>query len=412
MDNWLKSPWVIRGLSLAMAILLFTAVRLDDNIAPPDDSKTFIPSGSEQIETMNNVPVNIEIDDENYVVSGVPENVNMNIEGPNSSVTPLVRQRSFEVFVDLQGLEPGTHTVEIQYSGIPSDINVDMEPKTAEVMIEERAAESFPVEVDYINPSQLADGFEIGDASAEPQTVEVTSSQSEVDKVAVVKAYVDLKDVDKPIDSREVPVKVYDSQGNELSVRVEPETVEVSVDINSPNKEVPVETVTRGELPDGYSIKSMEVEPSDVKVYASEENLANIEQIETEEIDLSKITEATTMEVSLAPSSDMRLVEPEQVKVQIELERTESSTIENVPIDVRNLPEDATLHFIEPEEDEMDVTALGTEEELDGISASDFQLSVDAGSLAAGEHKLPVSVSGPDGVAVEPEFEEITVQIE
>ncbi|WP_053217576.1 CdaR family protein [Virgibacillus senegalensis] len=412
MDNWLKSPWVIRGLSLAMAILLFTAVRLDDNIAPADDSKTFIPSGSEQIETMNNVPVNIEIEEDSYVVSGVPQTVNMSVEGPNSSITPLVRQRPFEVFVDLQGLEPGTHNVEIQYSGIPSDINVDMEPKTAEVTIEDRATESFPVNVDYINPSQLADGFEIGNASAEPETVEITSSQSEVDKVAVVKAYVDLKDVDKPIESREVPVKVYDSQGNELSVRVEPETVEVSVDINSPNKEVPVETVTRGELPDGYAIKSMEVEPSDVKVYASEENLANIEQVETEEIDLSKITEATTMEVSLAANSEIRLLEPEQVQVKIELERTEKTSVENIPIDVRNLPENATITFVEPEEEEMDLTALGTEEELEGVSASDFQLTIDAGDLAEGEHELPVSISGPDGIAVEPEFEEVTVQIE
>ncbi|SDK26671.1 CdaR family protein [Sediminibacillus albus] len=412
MDNWLKSPWVIRALALIMAILLFTAVRLDENITPPDNNPTFIPSGSNQIETMNNVPVNIRIDEENYVVSGVPETINMNMEGPNSSITPLVRKRSFEVFVDLEGLDPGTHNVNIQYSGIPDDVDVDIEPVSAEVTIEERASETFNVTVDYINPSQIADGFEIGKAKADPGTVEITSSQSEVDKVAVVKAYVDLKEVDKPIDSREVPVKVYDSQGNELSVRVEPETVEVSVDVNSPSKQVPIEAVTTGELQDGISIKSIEIEPENATVFASEENLAAIEQLKTEEIDLSKITEASTMEVSLASTPEIRLLDPEQVKVTIELERTETSTFSDIPIDVDNLPDDLSLRFLTPEENSMDIEVLGTEEELSDLGAGDFQLSVNAGGLEEGEHELPVEVSGPEGIAVEPEFEEVTVQIE
>ncbi|WP_077624010.1 CdaR family protein [Sediminibacillus massiliensis] len=411
MDDWLNRPWVISLISLALAILLFTAVTLDENTYQPN-ARLDTNNSADEAQRVEDVPVNIKIDEEEYVVSGVPQSAAMVLEGANSVVTSTVTQQPYELFVDLEGYEPGTHTVDIEYSGIPKELDVHVDPQEVEVTIEERATEEFNVSVDYINSSQIADGFEVGDATVEPSTVQITSSRNVVDQIAVVKAFVDLKDVEESIDAREVPVKVYDSQGNELNARVEPETVQVGVDIRSPNKEVPIEVATTGELPDDVSVKSIVVEPGNVNVFASEEMLEDISNIQTEEVNLSNIDEGTAMEVSLDPPEGARLLDPEQVKVTIELERTETSTFENLPIEVENLSDGLTLNFLEPEQGEIDLTVFGTEEELSNLSEDDFRLAIDAEELEEGEHTLPISVEGPEGINTDLGSEEATVEID
>src|SRR5699024_12563854 len=66
------------------------------------------------------------------------------------------------------------------------------------------------------------------------------SAESVMNEVAMVKAYIDVKDVKESIDNKEVPINVYDSQGNDLNVNIEPENAEVSVDVDHPSKTVPL----------------------------------------------------------------------------------------------------------------------------------------------------------------------------
>src|SRR5690625_6301618 len=100
--------------------------------------------------------------------------------------------RNFEVFVDLRHLGEGTHTVDIQYAKVPSELSVYIEPKTIEVEIEERASEEFDVDVDFINIDQLPEGYELGVPDVNPGKVRITSSRSVIDEIAIVKVYIDV----------------------------------------------------------------------------------------------------------------------------------------------------------------------------------------------------------------------------
>src|SRR5699024_7409381 len=159
--------------------------------------------------------------------------------------------------VDLQGLGEGEHEVKLQYENISDDLKVYIEPKTVDVVIEKRSNEEFKVNVDLINEDKLPDGYEIEDVDVNPETVQIQSSESVVDQIAIVKVYVDVDGLTDPIKNREVPVNVYDSQGNELNVSLDPENVEVSAEVNNPSKKVPLSVETTGELPDGYSLDSI-----------------------------------------------------------------------------------------------------------------------------------------------------------
>ena len=204
MDNWFRSVWFIRIISLILAGLLWVTVNVDDNM---DSDSLFFNDSSSDMEVMDNVPLEIRFDSEEYVVSGLPQEVSVTVEGPASAVTPVVRQENFEVFVDLNGYGPGTHEVSLQHSGISNQLAVTIEPKVIEVTIEEKVSENFSVNVDYINETKLSSDLVLGEAEASPAEVQITGSESVVDRVASVKAIIDVGAATGTIENQEAPVK-------------------------------------------------------------------------------------------------------------------------------------------------------------------------------------------------------------
>ncbi|WP_186578124.1 CdaR family protein [Aquibacillus kalidii] len=413
MDEWLKKPWVMRVISLALAILLFIAISFDDEGNAYEDVSFNNPfSSSNETQTVEDIPVSIKIDQEKYVVSGVPQTVKVSLQGSVGVVTTTAIQKNFDVYVDLQGKQPGTYTVPLQYSGIEDSINVYIEPKEVEVTIEERSSKEFSVTVDFVNEDKLAAGYELGEVTVDPQTVTITSSKNIVDRVAIVKAFLDIENVDKPIEASDVPIKVYDEQGNELSVRVEPPIVDISVDVNNPNKTVPIDIKTTGELQDGVKITSMKANPESVIVFADESILQGLENISTEAIDVSTISEAKEVEIPLVLPSGIRKIDYEKVTVSIEVEKTIEKTFENVPISTLNIEDGLKATFLQPNQPSLDLTVTGLEEKVSKLALEDFQLTVDLENKEVGEYEIPIKVNGPEGVKIQLQFDQASVKIE
>lgn len=404
MDNWFNSKWFVRGISLGFAILLFVVVYMDDT---KYQTESKIPSGSDKVHTFDDVPVDVLIDGEKFVVSGVPDAVSLSLEGSTRNLTPVITLRNFEVYVDLRDLGEGTHTVELMYDKIPTELSVYIEPKTIEIDIEERAIEEFPVEIDFTNLDQLPEGYELGKPEVKPGTVKIASSRSVIEQIAIVKAYIDVADLTESVNNREVPVNVYDNQGNALTVRVDPTNVVVSVDVDNPSKVVPVEVSTKGELPDDYELLSMTPKVDELEIFAVTAVLEGIEKLTTEEIDLSDITESKAVEVNLDLPEGAQ-VESKTIEVQIEVEQTK--VIEDISIDVTN-DDGQDIVFKDPVEPLMSVTLVGDDELVKEVTVDDIKLSIDVKDLEIGEHKVPVAVVGPEGLTLSAEFEEVTVEI-
>ncbi|GAA0414231.1 CdaA regulatory protein CdaR [Virgibacillus salarius] len=409
MDNWFRSKWFVRVVSLAFAVLFYVFVSVEVQNRPNNDGLTF-PSGdsSQELQTLDDVPVNIKIDNEKYVVSGVPEYVSVSMEGSAGFLTPTIKNRNFNVYVDLQGLKAGEHTVELQHD-ISSGLDVYIEPKRIDVTIEEKATKEFNVMVDFLNESQIAEGYELGDYEVNPKTVTITSAKSVIDKIGIVKAYVDLSNLDKPINNREVPVNVYDNQGSELNVNVEPGNVIISADIDNPSKKVPLSLKTSGKLPEGYALSSISANVEEVEVFASNSLLQNIDEITTEDIDLSKIEQSGTIEAKLALPEGASAPGVENIKVDVEIEQTK--TIKALPINVESLGDGQEVSFIDPSNAELDITVTGNQADIAKLKADDFQASINVEGLDVGEHDVPITIEGPDGVTVEAEFEQATIEI-
>ncbi|PAE07962.1 hypothetical protein CHI12_08970 [Terribacillus saccharophilus] len=409
MDKWLKSPWTLRVVSLVFAVLLYAYVSAESDV---DNRAGEVPITSSDETNTVDAPVGIRIDDSKYVVSGVPEYVSMQLVGPASDVTAAIQQKNYEAYVDLTDLDTGTHTVKLHYENVSDNLQVYMQPASIEVTIQEKASQQFNVNVGYTNEDQMAAGFQVDSSTVEPQTVSIVSTQEVIDQIASVRAYVDLTDIDADINSREAPVKVYDAQGNELSVNVQPETVEVSVQVSNPSKTVPVEVKTKGQAPDDVSVASLTPDIQEVTIYAPQDTLDGIDSVSTEEIDLSKVTENQSIDANLQLPDNVRSASDEQISVDIELDETSETTIENVPVTIEGLPDDQEATITDPQNEQIDVTVSGAQSEIEGLSADDITATIDGSSLEEGEQTVRIDVSGPQNIELTPSQEEATITVQ
>src|SRR5699024_8961736 len=169
-----------------------------------------LPGHSTDMQTLEEVPLQVKMDSEQYVVSGVTDFVRVSLEGKTSALTRLLGNNNYNFFLDVTNLEEGEHVDEVEYDKLLDDLNVFIEPKNVEVEIEKRATEEFAVEVDFVNMDQLPVDLELGTPELSTDTVTVVSSESVIEKIAMVNVYIDDSDLDEAIRNREVPVSVSD----------------------------------------------------------------------------------------------------------------------------------------------------------------------------------------------------------
>ncbi|MFD1019115.1 CdaR family protein [Thalassobacillus hwangdonensis] len=411
MDKWLRSPWFVRVISLMIAVLLWMSANLDSDTT---SDALLLNDGNNDLEVLSNIPLDLRYDDEQFTITGVPQYVNVTLEGPTSAMTPHVRQKNFEVFIDLEDIdEPGTYQVNVQHSGISNRLNVTLDPATLEVTVTERTSADFDVSVDFINDQNLIENYTVGEPTVEPGQVTITGSQDLVNRVALVKAMVDVTNVTESIDQIEAPVKVYDSQGNELNVLVDPNRVDVSVPIDLPTATVPIEVQTTGELPDGYALGSVTPNTQEVTITGPQTVLDEIESISDLEVDISELTETTTVDVDIPLPDGVQSVEPETVQVEVVVTEAEQAeeTIDNIEVGVDNLQDGQTIDFLNPEDQLIEVVLKGDPEALEQVTAEDLQAFIDVDGLESGEHEVPIQLETPENVEAQVSTENATVRI-
>lgn len=407
MDKWFNNKWFVRGISLAFAILMYVFVSVEANTTSLDSR--FIPTASEEFQVLDNVPVDIKIDSDRFVVSGVPEFVTLTLEGAHSVVTPIAKQLNFDVFVDVRDLGEGEHTVEIEHARIPEELAVFIEPKTIDITIEERASEEFQVQVDYLHMDELPVGYELGEITVNPEVITITSSRSVIEQIAMVKVFIDVSGLTESVTNREVPINVYDTQGNSLNVHMDPENVVVSVEVNNPSKTADIHVQTVNDLPEGYRLLSITPGISEVDVFATTVTLEGITQIETEEIDLSEITESGEIEVALL-QPDHSKVDVETITVEVEVEQTK--TFENeVEIELENEDTDQEITFIRENDQMVSIKVVGNEKDVKELTEEDFRVFIDVEGLDEGEHQVPVSIEGPENVTYTTDLEQVKIEV-
>ncbi|WP_449538527.1 CdaR family protein [Ferdinandcohnia sp. Marseille-Q9671] len=394
MDKFIDNRWVTRSIALMIALLLFASVSFENQ--PASQSPSGIPLFSNYTETLTEIPVNTYYDDQNLVVSGVPQFVNVTIEGPSGVTKREGLQKEIEVYADLTQLSVGTHKVKLQYRNISEKIKVKIDPAEITVVIQEKVTKEFPVEVDFVNRDQVEEGYTVEQPVIEPRVIKITGALEDIERIALVKAVVDLKGVTETF-TQESRVAVYDKNQNVLSVTVEPNVVEITVPITSPHKSVSFTLKQTGELAEGLSLFNVIPKPSQVTIYGPKDVIDAIDSIEGE-IDLGKIKEDSTLEVKVPIPKGVSQVSPATIEVTVDVEEQISETFPDLSIRSQGLGPNYSLAFLNPEAGILSVDVSGAPSVIEGTSPTNLDVYIDVTNLGIGEHDVDIKVNGPENI--------------
>lgn len=419
MDRLLDSPWFLRFTALFLAILLFYTVKADEE-------KLRINSSSESIEVIRDVPVEVYYDNENLIVTGVPETVNVTVEGSVNIVQTTKLLKDFTLYVDLSSHTMGEHQVRIQHENLSDKLIVRIDPATVDVVIEEKITETFRIEPEF-NQRLLAEGFNVVNMDVEPSTIDVTGAKSVIEAISFVKATVAVDEGAHESFEQEARVRVLDRDLNKLDVAITPENVTVKVDIQENTKEVPIVLNEKGTPPEGVTINSITSEVEKIVISGPNRILNEIEAFPVD-VDVSKVEKSGTIEVKLKKPDDIFKLSQTTIKVKVdatieqadeeeevveEVPTIDTTQVENVQIVVTGLNEKFKGTLVEPANGLVTLTVKATPDVISSLKQSDFTVSIDASTASEeGEEVYPILVKGPPNTEWTISASEATLKIE
>ena len=403
MDKLMDNPWFIKILAILLAILLYSVV-------PNSGGKTNeinVP-GENTTETIADIPVKAYYDTENLVISGIPDMVEVTLEGPMPHVQSAKALKNFEVFVDITNAEIGNQKVTFEVSGLSDKLKATIKPGSITVAVQEKVTTEFTVEAEFDN-DLIKDGYSAGQPAVKPNKVKITGAKDVVDRITYVKAALEGRDLLDSTVTKEAHVQVLDKELNKLNVVVEPETVEVTIPIRSSTKTVPINIIEKGSPPEGLTIQSIELNVKEAVISGDEDTLKGTDNVRVE-VDVSKITENTTLSLPVIISNGITKVNPELVEAKVLVTKNEK-TVSGVPITIKGLPEEFEAVINDPENSLVNLLVFGTGSTVTELGPDDFNIFVDLTGLTEGDHNVTIQVNGPPNVNWKPDKSSANITI-
>ena len=350
-------------------------------------------------EILYNQPVSAVYNEELYVVEGLPKTVDITLVGQRRHIFLAKQSPSKGVSVDLTGLKPGNHRVTLKYTQKLRSLDYKLDPSQVTVTIHEKVSENRTLTYDVLHQESLDTKLYISNAEIDRSEVIIKGAQYKLDKVANVKALLDVRNIPNPkageITVKDIPLVAYDNNGKKVNVEIVPKTVTANVVITSPSKEIPIRIVPKGNLAFGKSIKSMDTNISKVTVYGSQEAIDKIEQLEVE-IDVKGLDRDKDFNVTLKRPKGITELSSKTMNVKVRLDNSSSKEIENIPVSSENLAPGLKVQALSENDRQVTVVVKGSEDAIRDINASDITAYIDLSNYGVGEHEVEVKVTGTD----------------
>lgn len=388
-ERILNRPNVLIYISLFCAIIVFVLI----------DTKS-INLLSDEAEILSDQKVNVIYNEEAYVVEGVPKSVDITLIGRKSDLYLAKQIGEHEVVLDLSDYKPGTYKVKLKYNHNIDSVNYKLDPSTINVKISKKVSSEKNIEYDLLNEDKLNKKLSIKSVKLDRNSVYVRGSEETLNKIAKVKALIDLKAANLTekgtftIDS--IILVAYASDGSIIeNVETVPAKINASVVVDSYYAELPVKVTTTGNLKNGYAISSLTSSIQKVSVYGDEEAIKNLQYIEAS-LSVDDLSENKTVAVTLTKPSGVRYMTETTTNVDIKLEQEISKEFEGIGIEHTNLANGYTAGIASGYDNTVTVIAKGVESVLNSFDQTKIIATVDLSGLTAGTHEVEVKVTSDD----------------
>ena len=320
------------------------------------------------------------------------------------TVLTTVSEQAFAASVDLSEYDmeraPEPQALPVTVDSLLDGIDVlEVNPRTVRVAIDRVEIRTVPVEVD---PGDVPEGLEIGEPIVSAEEVQVRGAASLVDQVDRVVALISISpsgiDVNEPVSLLAVDVRGQ-PVGTGL-IDLEPETVSVQVDVTETETETTVAVrpdFGTGTPAPGFALEAISVEPSNVTIVGTSEELAEIVGIPTEPLSIDGASESQVFEAELQLPDGVELADGEEPVVTVTA--TIGPSVSSRTFVVGVVCTGAGANECLPAVSQLTITLSGPGGALSALGAGDLTPAVDAAGLAPGTYALAPALGAlPEGV--------------
>lgn len=387
-ENWLSKTSTLLFISLIIAIVVFVVV---------DQKMLFFSESSAEI--LKSQPVEVIMNEEAYVVEGLPETVDITLIGRKADLYFAKQSPSHDVVVDLTGLKPGKNDVEIKYNQALASIDYNVNPSKVTVYIYPKISETRTLTYDLLNQDSLDNKLVIENVAISTDKVVIKGAEYQLKKVATVKALIDINNLVKTeigiITMNDIPLKAYDENGNVVDVEIVPEKINADITITSPSKELPIKVIPKGNVAFGKAISSIDLSETNVVVYGDEDVLNNLTYIPVE-IDVNGLNGNKQYKLELEKPVGVKSMSINNVTINVGLDNATSKELTGIDIKYRNLADGFGVQGVSADDTSVAVTLKGVESVIKNITTEDVTAYLDLSGYGEGIHEVDVLVTGED----------------
>lgn len=392
-ESWLSKQTTLLFLSLFIAVAIFVVV----------DQK-IISFSSQTAEVFKEQPVNVLYNEEQYVVEGLPETVDVTLIGSKADLYIAKQSSSNGVTVDLTGLTPGTHKVTIEYEQGNNDIEYSVNPSVATVIIYDKVSDTRELSYDIVNNNKLDKTLIVNSVKLSVDEVTIRGAEYKIEQVATVKALIDLENLSKKEAGtqtlNDITLKAYDNEGNVVDVEFVPSKIDAEIDLASPSKTVPLNFVPEGNLATGKAIGGYKFSQNEVTIYGDLDTLSSINSLDVK-VDVSNLSENTSFKTEIKKPSGVKSVSVNYVTVELQVTDSSSEPVKfSIPLDAINVGEGLTPQPIDNENGFIVVEVQGASSVISTIDESDITVYVDLEGLSEGRYTKEIFVKGSNPLAI------------
>lgn len=384
-DRILFSQKYGKLVALLLAIFVYAIINISDDATSLFETR--------QVYTFYAQPVNVLVNEETYEVSGIPESVDVQLQGDINDLQMIRQQNNLSVVADLRQLGEGSSEIQLEVQNIPSRVEAFIESGKVNVVLKKKETRTYALGYDFVNQSQMDATYDLGEPRFDSDTVNVRASEDTLNQVSYVKALIDVANVNSDFET-DAPLAAYDENGEKLAVDIIPETMHVKVSVTQPKKTVPIQVVAVGSMEDDLAIDSCTLSMEEITLYGKQSVLDQISSIEVS-LPVSGINSDRSLQMPITLPTGVTSASANQVTISVTVGERTSRTFRDVSIERIHVGDALANKQITADIETVDVTVYGSETMLQTIDKDDIMVTVDLKGISKnGEVTLPLSVSG------------------
>lgn len=389
-DKILNRPTFLIYLSLIIAVICFLLI----------DSKVILLIEN-NAEVISNVPVELKYNEEAFVIEGAPKTVDITLTGRKSDIYLAKQLGEFKVTLDLSdySASDSAHKVYFTYSKNIDNLTYKLDPSYVSVTIKNKISSVSSVTYELINQDKLDSKLSVKSVVLSKSEVVVKGSETTLQKIAWIKALVDLDNPDLKeagtYDLDNVLLVAYDNTGKMLeNVEIVPNTLSATIILDSYSKSVPIEVKTIGNLIPGKSIASILVNNQSgyaLTVYGNESDVEKIKSIPvTINVDGLGADTAKTYTVTLSKPTGVRYMSSNTINLSLTFGNEQQKTIDVTNIKTQNVGNSLIANLVGT--NSVEVICKGVASVIEDVDQSNINAYVDLTGLGVGDHEVEVKI--------------------